>query len=300
MKTPIAFLIFNRPDTTERVFAEIRRAKPPQLLVVADGPRPEVAGDSEKCTAARCIIEQVDWPCEVLRNFSEKNMGCKKRISSGLDWVFDTVEEAIVLEDDCLPHPSFFRFCEDLLERYRYDERIMMVSGDNFLFGSQTSSYSYYFSRYAHIWGWASWRRAWNCYDLDIALWPEFKEKRLLKNIFERESVARYWENIFDATFRGEIDTWDYQFVFACLVNSGLSAMPCKNLVSNIGFGANATRTTSINKYANIPAEEILFPLVHPNIIIRDHQADDITELGQFVGGSSRFGRIGRFLGRFR
>jgi hypothetical protein len=160
LTTPVAFLIFNRPDTTAKVFEAIRQAKPPKLLVVADGPRPDRPDDIEKCKAARGVVEQVDWDCEVLRNYSDVNLGCKKRVSSGLDWVFNTVEEEIILEDDCLPHPTFFRFCEELLDYYRHDERIMVISGDNFQFGRNCTEYSYYFSRYNHCWGWSTWRRS--------------------------------------------------------------------------------------------------------------------------------------------
>jgi hypothetical protein len=152
LKTPVAFLVFNRPESTIKVFEEIRRARPPRLLVAADGTRADRPGEAEKCAAVRAIIDTVDWPCEVLKNYSDVNLGCKVRVSSGLDWVFEQVEEAIILEDDCLPHPTFFRFCEELLERYRYDERVGIISGDNFLFGVRRTQDSYYFSRYAHIW----------------------------------------------------------------------------------------------------------------------------------------------------
>src|SRR5512139_3287315 len=171
LKTPVAFIIFNRPDTAERVFAEIAKARPPKLLVVADGPRANRSGEAEKCAATRAIIDRVDWDCEVLTNFSDTNLGCKNRVSSGIDWVFEQVPEAIILEDDCLPHPTFFRFCEELLERYRDDERIGMISGDNFQLGQKRTDASYYFSRYNHIWGWASWRRAWRHYDREASAW---------------------------------------------------------------------------------------------------------------------------------
>jgi hypothetical protein len=159
VNTPIAFFIFNRPDTTARVFEAIRQAQPSKLLVVADGPRSTRPGEAEKCAATRAIIDQVDWECEVLTNYSDVNLGCRHRVSSGLDWVFEQVEEAIILEDDCLPHPTFFRFCEELLEWYRHDHRIVAISGDNFQNGHQSGEFSYYFSRYVHIWGWATWRR---------------------------------------------------------------------------------------------------------------------------------------------
>src|SRR3989344_7840291 len=169
LTTPVAFLLFNRPETTARVFAASARAKPPNLLVVADGPRANRPGEAELCAAARAVIEKVDWDCEVVTHFSEVNLGCKCRMSSGVDWVFQTVPEAILLEDDCLPHPSFFRFCEEMLEGYRNDERISMIGGTNFQKGRERSPDSYYFSRYTHIWGWASWRRAWQkIYDVEM------------------------------------------------------------------------------------------------------------------------------------
>ena len=168
LSTPVAFIIFNRPDTTARVFAEIAKARPPKLLVVGDGPRANRDGEADRVAEARAIIKNVDWPCEVLTNFSTPNLGCKKRVSSGIDWIFEQVEEAIILEDDCLPDPSFFQFCEEMLARYRHDDRIAMISGDNFLFGQVPVPESYYFSRYCHIWGWASWRRAWKDYDVNI------------------------------------------------------------------------------------------------------------------------------------
>jgi hypothetical protein len=142
LKTPVALIIFKRPDTTERVFETIRQAKPPKLLVVADGPRTDQPGEAEKCAATRAIIDRVDWDCEVLKNYSDSNLGCGLRPATGISWVFEQVEEAIVLEDDCVPHPTFFRFCEELLEYYRHDERIMSISGINPYFGRRRAEYS--------------------------------------------------------------------------------------------------------------------------------------------------------------
>ena len=161
LRTPVALLIFNRPDTTERVFNAVAKARPSKLLVVADGPRDSRPGEAARCEQTRAIIKRVDWDCEVITNFADRNMGCKLRVSSGIDWIFEQVEEAIILEDDCLPDPSFFRFCDEMLERYRDNERVGMVSGGNLQFGRHRGTGSYYFSKYTHIWGWASWRRAW-------------------------------------------------------------------------------------------------------------------------------------------
>ena len=146
LTTPVAFIIFNRPDTTRIVFEEIKKAKPEKLLIIADGPRNNKPGEKERCAETRAIVENIDWECEVLRNYSDKNMGCKNRVASGLNWVFENVEEAIILEDDCLPDQSFFRYCQELLEKYRDDKRIMLIAGDNMLFENNKQKYSYYFS----------------------------------------------------------------------------------------------------------------------------------------------------------
>lgn len=168
MSTPIALIIFNRPDLTIRVFSKIARAKPKTLFVIADGPRSDHPGDIKKCAEARSIIESVDWDCTVHKNYSDINLGCGRRLASGISWVFEKVEEAIILEDDCLPHPTFFRFCKELLERYRDDERIMQINGQNFQHKSMRTSYSYLFSYSNNCWGWATWRRAWQHFDMEM------------------------------------------------------------------------------------------------------------------------------------
>jgi len=282
IKTSIAFIIFNRPDTTRRVFAEIARARPPKLLVIADGPRADHPDDAEKCAAVRAIIDGVNWDCEVLKNYSDVNLGCKRRVSSGLDWVFDTVEEAIILEDDCLPHPTFFRFCEEMLEKYRDDERIFMISGDNIQFGRKRTEYSYYFSRYTHIWGWASWRRAWDNYDVDMKLWPEIRDGGWLKDMLGDKRSIWYWKYIFENVYNGKIDTWDYQWTFACWIQNALTLLPNVNLISNIGFGYEASHTKAKDKFTMMEIESMSFPILHPDYILRDSKADLFSENKMF------------------
>lgn len=279
LRTPVAFIIFNRPDTTERVFAEIAKAKPPKLLVVADGARVDRQGEAEKVAAARAIIDRVDWECEVLTNFSEVNLGCKKRVSSGIDWVFEQVEEAIILEDDCLPDSTFFRFCQGMLERYRHDQRIGMISGDNFQFGRRYGDDSYYFSKYVHIWGWATWRDRWaGSYDVTLAKWPTIRDEGRLVDMVGDAREARYWGKIFERVHHGLIDTWDYQWVFANWVNGRLSIVPAVNLISNVGFGQNATHTTGASDLENLPVTPIKFPLSHPLGVFKNIQADSFSE----------------------
>lgn len=285
LTTPVAFLIFNRPNTTQQVFNTIRQAKPQQLLVVADGPRTDRSGEAEKCTTVRQIIETVDWDCTVSTNYSDLNLGCKRRVSSGLNWVFETVTEAIILEDDCLPHPSFFRFCQDLLTHYREDTRIATISGDNFLFGRRRTTDSYYFSRYNHCWGWATWKRAWQYYDVDLKLWPEILNGGWLNDILSDRSAAIDWTERFQTVYSNKLNTWDYQWTFACWLQGSLSVLPNVNLVSNIGFGNNSTHNNQDKKLAEIPHESMQFPLQHPKYIIRDNQADVTTQKEIFRSG---------------
>ncbi len=278
-KTPVAFIIFNRPETTARVFAEIAKAGRQSCWW-----SPMVPGriDREKpsdARAARAIIKQVDWDCEVLTNFSEVNLGCKRRVSSGIDWVFEQVEEAIILEDDCLPDPTFFRFCQEMLERYRHDQRIGMIGGDNFQFGRRRNDDSYYFSKYIHIWGWASWRDRWaGSYDVTMAKWPRIRDEDWLADMVGNTREAAYWQKIFERVHRGEIDTWDYQWVFANWLQGRMSILPSVNMITNVGFDGNATHTKGVSDLANLARHPIGFPLTHPLGVIRNIQADKFSE----------------------
>lgn len=277
LQTPVAFFIYNRPDTTARAFETIRQAKPPRLFIVADGPRTANANDQERCRLARAVTEGVDWPCQVLRDYADNNLGCKQRVSSGLDWVFRVAEEAIIVEDDCLPHTTFFQFCEKLLERYRYDDRMMHIGGSNFQPSQFAAPLSYYFSRYPHVWGWASWRRAWQHYDVNLSDWADAPDASRYLRQFEQRTEQKFWRTIWDAVRAGRIDTWDYQWAFACLQRDGLAIVPARNLVTNIGFGTNSTNTHFASPGANIPQVPMVFPLSHPLTVARDTLADDRT-----------------------
>jgi hypothetical protein len=247
-------------------------------MLVADGPRAGRGGEAEKCALVRRILEQVDWDCDVSRNYSDSNMGCKKRVVSGLNWVFEQVEEAIILEDDCLPHPTFFRYCDELLQRYRDDERIMSISGDNFLNGWRRNAESYYFSRYVHIWGWASWKRAWEKYDPDMKTWPAVRDGGWLNDVLGDSAAAKHWKHILDETYEGRINTWDYQLVYSAWINNMSGVIPYYNMVSNIGFRPDATHTPGFTPYAEKRLEAPAFPLVHPLAFIKNVPADAITE----------------------
>ncbi len=276
MDTPVALIIFNRPDCTERVLKAIAKAKPSRLFVIADGPRPDRPDDIEKCIATRAVIDKVDWECEVITDYSDINLGCKMRPVSGIDRVFEQVEEAIILEDDCLPDPSFFPFCEELLERYRHDERVMMIGGINFLGNFQTTYQSYYFSLFGGTWGWATWRRAWKLNDPDMKLWPQVQEMGILEKIFPIPEQCNYWKGYFQKVYDGTItDAWDYQWLLSCWINSGYRVFPEVNLVSNIGFREDATHTFGESPLANMETAGIAFPLKHPQFIFRSIEADE-------------------------
>jgi len=277
--TPILLLIFNCLDTAQKVFNKIKQVKPRKLFISADGPRKNKAGEAEKCLAAQnTILKQVDWDCELFTNFRDSNLGCKLAVSSGIDWFFEHEERGIILEDDTLPHHSFFRFCEELLEYYKDDKRIMMISGDNFQFGKKLTEYSYYFSRYTHIWGWATWRRAWDYYDVDMKLWPEIRNSSLLCDILGNKREVAYWRGIFDKAYRKMIDAWSYQWLFTCWLRNGLNVFPQVNLVSNIGFGGKGTHTRGKNEMANLENREMVFPLSHPPCVARNVIADKLDD----------------------
>lgn len=295
--TPVAFIIFNRPDLTELVFQAIRQAQPKKLLVIADGPRADRPSEAEKCAAARVVIKQVDWDCEVLTNYSDTNLGCKRRVSSGIDWVFSQVEEAIILEDDCLPASSFFDFCQTLLAKYRHDERVMMISGDNFQPKDRQFEDSYYFSKYIHIWGWATWRRAWQHYDVKMASWKKFRDRRLLNAICHYPGEVEYWTENFNNTANGIIDTWDYQWVYACWQQNGMSVTPAVNLISNLGFCDDATHTSGQSPLSNMPRGSI-GDIKHPLFVTNNTEADAYAFKYVFNGRALRFEKttVGKFI----
>lgn len=274
LNTPVLFLIFNRPDTTQKVFNEIKQAKPKQLFIAADGPRHDSEDEIEKCQKAREIISSVDWDCEVKTLFRNKNLGCKIAVSSAIDWFFENVEEGIILEDDCLPVQSFFWFCEELLEYYRDDTRIMMISGNNFQFGKAIGEGSYYFSKYTHIWGWATWKRAWRHFDVSMKSFEKFKTEKQINNIFNIKQQKNYWLRIFQITYDNNIDSWAYVWTYTCLVNNGLCVIPNVNLVSNIGFNKEALHTKDENSILSKVKTEEITEIIHPEFVLADQEAD--------------------------
>ena len=277
---PIIFLVFNRPEMTRISFESIRRLRPDKLFVVADGPRKDYPDDQQLCQATRRLIkENTDWPVASKFLFRAENLGCALSVSTGLDWVFEQVNEAIILEDDCVPDPSFFRYCRELLIHYQDDPDIFCISGNNHT-GMNSTHYanSYFFTRYAHIWGWATWKRAWDQFDFKMEKWPEIRDNEAYAKLFSRPRVRSFWKRIFDQVYLGTIDTWDYRWCFTCLINNGLSINPHKNLVQNIGIGRDSTHTRSTSVRYDNKKNEMLFPLLHPEVISVDREAEKRIE----------------------
>jgi len=271
---PVLFLIFNRLETTKQVFSEIRKSQPPRLYVAADGARSNYQGEEDQVRAVRDhVINNIDWNCDVKTLFREENLGCKYAVSGAIDWFFKNEEMGIILEDDTLPSQSFFFFCQELLEKYRYDERIMKIAGFNEIEGFHQENDSYIFTNFAPDWGWASWRRAWNNYDVEMSDWPKLKEMGIdnYYPFFKRRN------KILEKTYENKINTWDYQWHYAINKNHGLVCVPINSLVKNIGFGKEATHTKNINhKRAIIEKNEIAFPLIHPQFIFPNLNYDKL------------------------
>lgn len=278
LKTAVLFLIFKRLDTTKRVFESIRRAKPPRLYIAADGPRDYVEDEAEKVKAVReYVMNNIDWNCEVKTLFRYKNLGCGKAVSQAITWFFENEEMGIILEDDTLPSQSFFWFCEELLERYKDDMRVGMISGNNFQKGIKRGEADYYFSIYNHIWGWASWANRWNNYDFTLKSFEVKELTNIVDNLFDDKNVRAYWKDIFKKMKKNKIDTWDYQWTFTLWKNNYLTILPNTNLVSNIGFGFDSTHTAiADSEFANLPRFEINLSK-HPEYVVQNKEADEFS-----------------------
>jgi hypothetical protein len=276
--TPILLIVFRRTDLTKRVFEAIRRHRPKRLFVAADGPRPERGRDeARQCEATRAITELVDWPCHVSRHYATENLGVSRRPNSAIDWAFEHVDRLVVLEDDCLPSPDFFRFCTEMLERFADDARIYSVCGVNLQSPEWTCPASYCFSRYSHSWGWATWRRAWAAQDLQLSRWKQLRSSDWIERYFGRRDEARCWRDILDRACEGRVPAWDYQWNFNNWIHDRFAVHSGRNLVCNIGFGADASNTTIASGIGGIPIQPMEFPLRHPDAIERDVCADRLA-----------------------
>lgn len=277
---PVALFVFNRPDLTARVFDVVRAAKPPVLFVSADGPRADRPDDERLCRETLDVLKDIDWPCDVRWNLRERNLGCGPAMSQGISWVFEHVDRAIILEDDCIPDPSFFGYCDELLERYKDDARVMQIAGSNL--SAPTSAFtgdSYSFASFPLVWGWATWRRAWDQYDFTMGTWPDFRDNGMLKGLHagpsRRAQLRREWDHIHAGN-----GTWDHQWQYTVMSGHGLSVYPATNLISNLGFRADATQTTSTGTgaMAAVPTRALDFPLRHPARVTHNPRLEKFLE----------------------
>lgn len=267
-ETPILLLVFNRPQTAQKVFDEIRKGKPKYLFIAADGPRHDKPDDKVKCEATRQIIHQIDWDCELKTLFREENRGCGRGPAEAITWFFEHVEQGIILEDDCLPDLSFFSFCEELLTKYKFEERIGMICGTNPLISWQQKKESYIFSKIGFNWGWATWRRAWKNFDYNATLWSTHDGKQEVKSFLNNDEYFNHFSAEFDSYF-AEVrrDVWDFQWLFCRFYHKSYSIVPSVNLITNIGFNEDATHTFyEKDLLSDLLKLSINTPLIHPQI----------------------------------
>lgn len=289
--TAVLFMVFNRPNTTSKVFETIRKAKPPRLYVAADGPRKDKEGEENKILKVREIATAVDWPCKVKTLFRKKNLGCKSATSSAITWFFENEEQGIILEDDDLPNKDFFYFCEFLLNYYLDNKEILTISGNNFQDGNKRGDASYYFSKYFQCWGWAGWRRSWNYYDGELSFWPKWKYSEDWKKKLPKKVERKYWEKIFDLNYNKKINSMAYPFTASLWYHGGVNIVPNVNLVSNIGFGEEATHTKSKKDYGNNVPSKTLGNIIHPTSIKINLEADNYDFNWLFGGRNLTFPR---------
>ena len=283
---PVIVLLFNRPYETKKLFESLSKLKPQKLYINQDGPRKNFFKDLEMCNKVRDIALNPDWDCDVFSNINENNQGCRKSVSSGLNWFFEKEEFGIILEDDCIPSKSFFNFSKKLLDRYKLNKSISVISGSNFQKENKIiGSADYYYSKYAHCWGWSSWRRAWKLYDKNLSFWPDWKNSTQWKTFHQDKLEQKYWTKIFDKVYDNQIDSWAYIWQASVWYNEGITVTPNKNLILNIGFNKDATHTNIQDKnISNNPIKEINEDIKSPDHIQINNTADLLVFKNHFKG----------------
>lgn len=297
---PVLLTVFNRPHETRQVLERLRQVQPQKIFIAADGPRNGQAEDLTLCKEVRRLIkDEIDWHAEVITDFSSRNLGLRRRMVSAITWALEHEDRVIVLEDDCIPNDSFFRFSTKLLDRYADDQRIGVITGNNFQPVGFECDASYYFSRYPHCWGWATWRRAWNYYDDAMSDWIKVRESEWLKTIFCDPLEALYWKQIFDDTHSGKIESWAYRWTYSCWRKEMLTITPAVNLVTNIGIGNSATNTRSLDPTKHkLKNNNLTFPLKHTKLIGLNSVADNHVQKKHFgrARDNSIHGKIKKLL----
>lgn len=292
LNIPVAFIVFNRPDTTIRVFEKIREAKPPKLYIIADAARANKEGEEEKVQETRRLIEEgIDWDCEVHKNYAESNMGCKNRVYTGITWALENEEKIIILEDDVVPNMDFFRFQQEMLDHYQDNPKVMMVSGTNLMKKIAINS-QYTFSCFSSIWGWGTWARAWADYDPDIKMWPEVKKKGLFKSVTASGLGYMFLKRDMESVYSHSKDTWDLQWDFCRHIHRGLGVVPAVNMIENIGFDREDAAHTHGKSDEDFTYGEMTFPIEFNVDVKRDAQYDSayikkyygVRKIYKFIG----------------
>lgn len=274
LQTPVILVVFNRPNLLESLLLQIKLAKPKKLYVLADAPRSGNNADIALCEEVRKKIDNFDLGCEVIKRYLTTNIGCKKNIETGLNWIFEQEEAGIILEDDCLPNLDFFRFCEAMLLRYKDNPEIFSVTGNNFQNNKIHGNGSYYLSKYMHCWGWATWRRAWKFYDGNVSFWPAWKNSLKWDAIHSSSEESRYWLDIFESVYSKKIDSWAYPWLASSWYFGGNTITPNVNLVKNMGFGNNATNTQHKNGLEELRTFVLPQTIIHPFSLEPSYLAD--------------------------
>ena len=266
--TPILLLLYNRPEHTKQLINTLRKIKPIKIYVSADGPNDKKPEDNARCEETRNMVKSIDWECNVTTLYQHKNLGCANGVSTAINWFFEQEEEGIILEDDIQPSISFFSFCEELLEKYRMDSRVMMISAINESYSYDIDNSSYFFSIYPNCWGWATWRRAWKYYDHSMEKWKGLRDTNWISDKVKHPKIYKRYRGVFELVSENKLDSWAYRWVFANFCQAGLTIIPTKNLAKNIGFGTDSTHTNNPqDSEAYLVANEIDLPLVHPECL---------------------------------
>ena len=274
-KVPILLLVFKIPKNIKKILKILEKIKPYKIYISADGPRQYNIDDRKLCDQTKNLFNKLNWKCLIKRNYLKSNLGCKEAVSKGISWFFKNEKSGIILEDDCIPNLDFFKFCQLNLKRYKDVKKIGCITGNNFQKKIDKKK-TYYFSRYPHCWGWATWSRAWKAYDKDISFWPSYKKTDNWKNYFKNNIEQKYWTKIFNNIHDNKIDSWAYPWSLCLWKNKMLTITPSVNLVKNIGFGKEATHTITDYDDQQYETNKLPKKWIHPNEIIPNFRNDEL------------------------
>lgn len=264
MKTPLLILIFNRPKETRQLLIYLQKIKPKKIYVFSDGPRNNNLSDIINNNNCKSLFKKLKWKCSIKKKYLKNNLGCKNAVSKGISWFFKNEKYGIILEDDCMPTLGFFNFCEWGLKKFKDNKNIGSITGNNFLKSKVPIKSSYYFSKYAHCWGWATWSDRWKIYDKNISFWKKWKHSKNFEKMFNLKLEYQYWKKIFDNVFLDKIDSWAYPWNLCLWYNNKVTLTPKCNLVKNIGYGGSATHTFVNSDNLKYQTSNLVYPYKSP------------------------------------